>query len=299
MPMITKDGIPMALSVDKSALRKYIERSLQDLPALPPIVAKILELTERPDSTATELDKLISSDPAMSSKVLRVVNSAYYGLSNQVGTTAHAIVILGFRQIQNLVLSMAAMSLVKSRGNGMAKHQMKFWRHSYGAAAASSIIADLKSVSAVDRDQAVIGALLHDIGVLFLHSSFTDLYAEVIRFAEEKQVTLDEAEYQLLGITHADVGEILTSAWHFPEYLRILIRDHQGPFAEQPCPAVCLVHAGDMYTRQAGYCAVDVLDVALNPHVVEWLSLSPEKEIQLIQHIQEKVRGAEDFFGLI
>ena len=123
----------MALSVDKSALRKYIERSLQDLPPLPPVVAKILELTERPDSTASELDRLISSDPAMTAKILRVVNSAYYGLSNQVGTTTHAIVILGFRQIQNLVLSMAAMSLVKSRSPHMASTQMRFWKHSYGA----------------------------------------------------------------------------------------------------------------------------------------------------------------------
>src|SRR5438477_9307188 len=131
----------MALSVDKSALRKYIERSLQDLPPLPPVVAKILELTERPDSTASELDRLISSDPAMTAKILRVVNSAYYGLSNQVGTTTHAIVILGFRQIQNLVLSMAAMSLVKSRSPNMSYTKMRSWKHSYGAAAATTRLA--------------------------------------------------------------------------------------------------------------------------------------------------------------
>lgn len=289
----------MALSVDKSALRRYIERSLQDLPALPPVVAKIIELTERPESTATELDRLISSDPAMTAKILRVVNSAYYGLSNQVGTTAHAIVILGFRQIQNLVLSMAAMSLVKARSAAMAGTQMRFWRHSYGAAAAASAIAQLKSRPVAERDKAVIGSLLHDIGVLFLYSSFTDVYSETLLYAMHNEIDLNSAEQELLGITHAEVGEILSTAWRFPEYLQHLIRYHQGPFDGTPEPCIAMVHAGDVLARQAGFSTVDAPDTELDVKVTEWLMLSPEHYSSVQEAIKEKVVAAEELFGLI
>lgn len=289
----------MALSVDKSALRRYIERSLQDLPALPPVVAKIIELTERPDSTATELDRLISSDPAMAAKVLRVVNSAYYGLSNQVGTTAHAIVILGFRQIQNLVLSMAAMSLVKMRARGMAETQLRFWRHSYGCAAATGCLAQLKSITPAERDKAVVGSLLHDIGVLFLYSSFTDMYSEVLKYASDRELTLEESECALLGIDHGEVGDILTTAWHFPDYLRELIRCHQGPFETTPPVSLALVHAADVYTRRAGFATVESPQVPLDKTVAAWLSLSPSQELAVQATIEKKVHDAADLFGLI
>jgi HD-like signal output (HDOD) protein len=289
----------MAISVDKSALRRYIERSLQDLPPLPAAVAKILELVESPNATATELDRYISSDPALAAKILRVVNSAYYGLSKQVGTTSHAIVILGFRQIQNLVLSMAAMSLIKARSAAMAETQMRFWRHSYGAAAATSAIAELAGRPASEKDRAVVGALLHDLGVLFLYSNFTDLYTAVLKHADATGKTLDQSEEELLGIAHPEVGEILTSAWRFPDYLVHLIRHHQGPFESKPEPVLALVHAGDVYTRIAGYATVDAADVMLDPLVSDWLHLIPEQEQKVIETVQSKVAAAEEFFSLL
>ncbi len=298
-PAGIKLELRMALAFDRGALRRYIERSLQDLPAMPTVVATILEASEQPDTTASDLDRLISSDQAISSKVLRVVNSAYYGLSAKVATTSHAIVILGFQQVRNLVLSMAAMSLVKARVPGLAKIQYAFWRHSFGAAAAALLLSKRQNVEHTDRDLAHVGALLHDLGKLFLLSSFSEAYRETLQVAVKEQMPLLKAEDRVLGINHAEVGEYITSAWKFPEPLTFVVANHHGPYSELPDAALAIVHAANHYTKRAGFPAVPTPQVALDEHVAAWLDISDEDERQLNEDIQAKVEAAEELFEVL
>src|SRR4051794_5341481 len=100
----------MSASSPTDFLRQSIERAMTDLPALPNVVSRVLEEAEKPDASAAAIEKMIAADQALTSKVLRVVNSAYYGLSGQVTSLGQAIVILGLPQIRNLVLSVSAMS---------------------------------------------------------------------------------------------------------------------------------------------------------------------------------------------
>src|SRR4051812_44649147 len=102
----------MSLNLDNKFVRLSIEKSLRDLPALPGIVARVLQETEDPDASAHGIEKLLSSDQALASKVLRVVNSAYYGLSGQITSLSQAIMILGIPQVRNLVLSVSAVSVM-------------------------------------------------------------------------------------------------------------------------------------------------------------------------------------------
>src|ERR1700712_3732037 len=113
-------------------VRRQIARALQDLPALPSVVGKVLSETENPNATAASIEKMISSDQVLASKVLRVVNSAYYGLSGQVTSLGQAIVILGMQQIRNLVLSVCALSQVKPTTPRQHEVLKQFWLHSFG-----------------------------------------------------------------------------------------------------------------------------------------------------------------------
>jgi HD-like signal output (HDOD) protein len=274
----------MAIFVDKEALRKFISQAVRDLPALPAVAERIVVLSQNPDLTASELDEVISCDPAMSAKILRVVNSPYYGLSRQVTTTAHAIVILGTRQVQNLALSMSAMNVIGD--------QKSFWRHSYGAAAAVAELADMRSVTSEDKDAAVAGALLHDVGLLFLKNNFIDLHRLAVENARVNQVTLDEAERDLLGITHAEVGELLTVNWHFPEGLCELIRNHSGPFDKGDF-RLALVHAADCLASHAGFPSVPGEEMVLDASVIGQLELSDDEMLTVIEAVREKVLNAE------
>jgi HD-like signal output (HDOD) protein len=289
----------MALSLNRSALRRYIERSIQDLPALPTAVTRVLELTENPNATATDLDKLIGSDPALATKVLRVVNSAYYGLSSEVSTTSHAIVILGFQQVRNLVLSMAAMSLVKARTQAMIQTQYAFWRHAFGTASAARMLAERKGCSVETRDIAYTGALLHDLGELFLLANFPDLLREVLRQCAATGTMMQESEQRVLGIDHAEIGGMLTQVWKFPVELTDMVAHHHGPFTELPPTTVALVHAADYYSSVCGFASVPNGSFYLDPIVDAWLNLRDEELPAFFEAISEKVRDAETFFDLI
>ncbi len=289
----------MALSVDRGALRRYIERSIQDLPALPAVVSKVLELTERPEATATDLERLINSDQAIASKVLRVVNSAFYGLRSQVSTISHASVILGFTQVRNLVLSMAAMSLVKGGGTSGSQVQLAFWKHAFGSGAAASEISKTKGLTQEEQDLAYMGGLLHDLGALFLLCNFSELYRETLKLAATEAIPLENAEYQFLGITHASVGELLTTTWNFPEPLRQVVGMHHGPFDENASPCSLVVNAADHFTNVAGYSTVPLPCFEIDPNVSNWLGFSDDKNNEIVQMVQTKVESAVEFFHLL
>lgn len=289
----------MAFAFDRGALRKYVERSLQDLPPLPEIVTKILELSELPTTTATDLERLIASDQAIVSKVLRVVNSAYYGLSAQVSNTAHAIVILGFHQVRNLVLGMVTMSLVKSRVPGLLKLQHSFWRHSFGSAAAAIHIGNRKGISQLERETAHVAALIHDIGQLFLLSHFTDAYRRTIHTALTEGKTLMAAEREVLGIEHTEIGECLCSTWKLPPVLTQTVAHHHGPFTTLPDPITATVHAADHYTSLAGFPAIPTSNEPLSPLVSEWLCFADADTEELKEQIRTKVADAEELFEIL
>lgn len=287
------------LSVDRDALRRYIERSVHDLPALPAAVAKVVEITESPEASSAALNQVISSDQALSAKVLRVVNSAYYGLSAQVSTTNHAIVILGMQQIRNLVLSMAAMSLVRNRSAAMGQMHVQFWRHAFGTAKGAERIARIKHLPVSEIDRCFIGALLHDIGMLFLYSTFTDLYTRTLLDAKENGIPLHVAEEKLLGINHTEVGRMLATAWKFPEAIRKLIGEHHDPQDGELNPSRACIQAADFFANAAGYSPLNAPVPPMLPEVKEWLDMTHEEEQTVIEYIGEKIREAEELFGLL
>lgn len=287
----------MALSVDPTSVRRYIERSLSDLPALPAIVTKVLELSENPETSASELEEIILADQAITAKFLRVVNSAYYGLATQISSISHAVVILGFQQVRNIVLSMAAMSLLKSRNKGTVNILHSFWRHSFGTGAAAIQLAKIKKIPAQQRDLVHVGGILHDIGQLFLFGNFTDLYRLTLQLAATQSISLHEAEKKVLGITNAEVGGQLAHAWNFPKNLIEIIEFHHGPFHEMPDHTIAIVHAADYLTKCSGHVLPSGLD-PIDKHVEQWLELQPEEIPSLMEYISKKIKDAEEFFEI-
>jgi HD-like signal output (HDOD) protein len=289
----------MALAFDRGALKRYILRSIQDLPALPSVVVKVIELSDDPQASATQMEKIIVSDQAIAAKVLRVVNSAYYGLSAEVSTVSHAIVVLGFQQVRHLVLSMAAISLVSSRSPKTGLLQKILWRHSYCAAQAARLLAKRKDISHELQDLAHVGALLHDIGALFLLHNFTDLYTETLHVANEKRMPLEEVEERILGITHGEVGDYMTAAWHYPENLRVLIAKHHDPIEEVDNPALALVKVSDYLADIAGFAIVPQHDIALEPSVRAFFDLQSDEEAEIVNLVQEASDGADAWLDVV
>src|SRR5436190_4221282 len=185
---------------------KLLQRIKQcpSLPSLPSIALQVLDLAQKDDVDIAEIARVISKDPALSGKILRTVNSSFYGRSQHVSTVSHALVILGLQSVKTLVLGFSLVSnLTKSKAKGF-KH-LVYWRHSiYSATAARTIAAKL---GVVQQEEAFLAALLMDIGMLVLDQvvgePYGDIHAGVTSHAE-----LAAAEKKALGMDHAEVGAI-------------------------------------------------------------------------------------------
>ncbi len=289
----------MALSIDNRFIRKTIEKSLRDLPALPTVVMRVLQETEKPDVCAAGVEKLICSDQALTMKVLRVVNSAYYGLSGQVASLNQALVILGMQQVRNLVLSVAAIETLQPKTPRQHETMKQFWMHAFGSGAAAQSIAHEKRMPSKDVELIFLGALLHDVGRLYLFCNFTEAYDEVMEYAAQSGVSMDEAELKFLGITHAEVGKIMAETWRFPEALVRLIGEHEGNFTDGGSPDVFTVHIADQVMKDAYLQEYVVTCDALDPQAMAWLGYTDEQLMQLREETQVKIDEALELYGLM
>ena len=212
---------------------QLIERIRQcpNLPSLPTIAMQVLELAQKEDVDLSEIARLICKDPALASKLLRTVNSSFYGRRQNISTISHALVILGLQSVKTLVLGFSLVTnLSKNKSNGF-KH-IVYWRRSIYAATAARTIA--VKVGLVQQEEAFLAALLMDIGMLVLDQTlgepYSDIHAKVTTHQE-----LVAAEQATLGLTHADAGAILCEQWKLPPVLSVPISRHHSPeSAEDP-----------------------------------------------------------------
>src|SRR5947207_11838232 len=196
---------------------KLLQRIKQcpSLPSLPSIAMQVLDLAQKADVDIGEIAKIISKDPALSGKILRTVNSSFYGRSQHVSTISHALVILGLQSVKTLVLGFSLVTnLTKNKSKGF-KH-ITYWKRSiYSATAARAIAA---KISIVQQEEAFLAALLQDIGMLVLDQVLGDEYGEI-----HSRVTslgeLAQAENQALGMNHADDASVIAEMRNLPPLL--------------------------------------------------------------------------------
>jgi putative nucleotidyltransferase with HDIG domain len=229
--------------------RRMIIQKITNLPTLPNIVMKIIELADSPQANADSLGNVLSKDQSISSLILRLVNSAFYGSFRHVNSINHATVMLGFPMVKTIAMGVA----VFQNENGSAGFDRKaFWLHSLGVATASQFIAD-KAKFDTPKDTAFLAGLLHDLGKVVLDNYFEEEYREVIDLVREKEIWIGEAERQLLQLDHSVAGFYLARKWQFPAQVVDVIHHHHHISA---CPedskALCAaVQAADYVCRKS------------------------------------------------
>lgn len=289
----------MSIPAGKLSCKQYVDKALRDLPALPAVVTRLLEVTSRDETTSSEIEELIGSDQAISTKLLRVVNSSYFGLPRQVSSIGQAVVILGFQQVRNLVLSVSALSVFTARTPRAREIQRTCWEHAFGAASAAQEVARLKRLDQRDQETAFLGGLLHDVGKLFLFSTFTANYQVVLANAEKKKQNIAVVERPVFGYDHAEIGQRLALAWNFPEQLVILIGRHEGGFGGEPFPLLYCVHAADRLANAVQAGESDWPDGTIDPAVMAWLGFDGATSEKLKAMMAIKVQEASETIGLL
>ncbi len=204
-----------------------------DIATLPEVTVKIIQIVEDPKSTARDLHDVIKNDPALSVKVLKVVNSAFYGLPGQVASVDRAIILLGLSAVKNIAIAASIARLFK--GKRISEHfsAADLWRHSVSVAVAANTLAKM-SPHPVMADEVFVAGLIHDIGTLVERQSFPDEFAEVILRCKDSDLDFLECEREVIGADHQAFGVGLTTKWKFPRHLRAAVGFHHNPESLSP-----------------------------------------------------------------
>ena len=202
--------------------------AIGDIATLPEVTIKIIEIVEDPKSTARDLHEVIKNDPALSVKVLKVVNSAFYGLPGQVASVDRAIILLGLSAVKNIAIAASIARLFKGKRISEQFSAADLWRHSVAVAVAARNLAKC-SPHPVMTDEVFVAGLIHDIGNLVERQCYPEQFAEVINRCTGTEQDFLKCERQVIGADHQAFGVGLTTKWKFPRHLRAAVGFHHNP----------------------------------------------------------------------
>lgn len=201
--------------------RKMIEEA-RGLPALASVITNVMSAVIE-ETSAREIAAIVEKDSSVTARILKVINSAFYGLSGHVSTVSQAVPLLGIQVVKNIVLTFSVLDIFPEEKRDGFDFQ-KLWEHSFATAVASRLIA--KHVEYGDCEEALVAGLLHDIGLLIFTKHGLEEYKQVLCKCEESGRPVTDIEVEIMGITHAETGALLAEKWKLPEILVVPIRYH-------------------------------------------------------------------------
>ncbi len=280
--------------------RRFIEQ-IDNLPALPEIVSRLIKVVNSPDTSADDAARLIQKDPALTSKMLRLANSAFYGIPRSISSVSSAVVILGFNTIRSLVLSASVMKMFPKTSK-LSIDKDRFWKHSVVCAmAAKDIVRQLFGYKIIDPESAFCAGILHDIGKLIFMEFAGDDYSDVSSFARKNHKSLFESEKAILGIDHAELGKILADKWALPLDLEYALVFHHEPMkAASLLDLVTTVHLANRISHTVGASLWE--DETVTP---EWkdaklvLRLGDAEYEIICKNLADSINKSEEFIDII
>ncbi|MCP5118498.1 MAG: HDOD domain-containing protein, partial [bacterium] len=220
---------------------------------LPEITLKIIELVEDPTSTAQDLHNIISNDPALCSRILKVVNSAFYGLPSQVASLDRAIIMLGLSAVKNIALAASLSRLFKPGAINDQFAAKDLWSHCVSVAVCAKLLT--KTARGPHKDEAFVAGLVHDMGLLVEHQLFPEQLKEVVDRCIVTPQDFNAAEREIIGADHQAFGAALAAKWKFPPGLRHAISYHHNPTQLKPefRTVATIIHVADIVCCQDEY----------------------------------------------
>ncbi|MBI5815317.1 MAG: HDOD domain-containing protein [Nitrospinae bacterium] len=214
-------------SLAKEKRRILIQR-IKDIPTLPSSIHKIIQLADDSSSTPTALAEAISKDPSISSLILRLVNSAFYGHYRQISSISRAVVILGYKTVKTMALGVSIFQGTSARGRQVFNRK-DFWTHSLGVATFTKKLAvRFGGVAGVDGETLFLSGLLHDIGKVAFDNYFNEEFAEAAAEAQKNGEWIGIPELKYLGMDHSEAGYYLARTWNFPPQVISGVRFHHS-----------------------------------------------------------------------
>ena len=209
--------------------------NIKDIQAMPSVIVKVLNVMKKPTVSMKELGDIVMYDQSLTIKILALVNSAYYGFSQQISSISIALSLLGMVKVKNIIVAVAMKPMMSNQGD------KELWKHSIRVAAGCEYLAELTKI--MDADEAFIAGFIHDVGKIVLHSTNPKLYNKLVEAVADGADILD-AEKKYFDSDHVKTGSLLAKRWQLPILLANIISYHHNPSLSSipvPCNLVCAV----------------------------------------------------------
>lgn len=235
-------------------MNKELERTIMaagDLPTIPVVATKVMQLIESDRATADELSKVVSGDPAVAARVLKISNSPFYGCQRKIQNLSTAIMMLGFNTLRSLVITASVKQVYQPYG----LVEKMLWEHSFGAGLAARMIAE--QTKAAHEEEAFLAGLFHDIGKTIMNHIDRDKFRMVVERCYNELLPFIQVENEIYDFGHEDVGACVIRKWNFPDMLANAVqRHHTLAFADADDPYLAgltaIVSLADMFCHRLG-----------------------------------------------
>jgi len=278
-----------------------IEEYIKAMPSLPTTVTKVLEVCNNPQTSPADLNHVISLDPVLVGRVLKLINSAYYSLGQQVTSLVRAIIMLGINTVKNLALSSAVLGNLSGKQNFSAINMEGFWRHSLCVGVAAKMLARKRNVDSKQIEEYFTAGLLHDIGKIPLNAVLEREYVVAVGVSDHERISLIRAEDANLGINHCVSGGMIAAAWKLEGAVGDVIVNHHS------CAEYGGVHKDVLYSVAAANWFANTMEIGfsgdrypdkLDQSVWEALGVTRDDFAELEESVNREIEKAQVFLKL-
>lgn len=235
-----------------SEIQKRFLHAVERMPAFPKSVHQVLALTANINCSQKELVEVIRHDPVFTLKILKLVNSPFFGLVREVTSIHQASVYLGLNTLKNVALGLAAIG-VFPKDNPAGLDMEAFWLHSLAVATATRMLGERLGILRDEAGDYFAGGLLHDVGKMVFALYMPGEYRQALALAAQGGKRLLDAEIQVFQVSHAELGAVLAKRWNLPRNLTACLADHHAPRPDQGQPLVDCCFAANQMVKKLGF----------------------------------------------
>jgi len=243
------------------------------------------------------LAEVISLDPSLSSRVLKLSNSAYYGFPRKVTSISQAVTILGFKTVKNLAIGIMTYDNLFKTGNSSVDME-KLWKHSINVAIFSEVIGE--ELNYPNREELFICGLLHDIGKAVWVLINPPLINYILKICKNTNLSFYEAEIHLEIPSHQAVGEILCRRWNFPDIITLSVGNHHTPsnVKDVYSDIVRVVHIADLFSNMIFKDLNWYLSKLIDEDAFNALKMRPNIVLKIVEEVKKRFKDAKDFLNI-
>ncbi|MBC8318005.1 MAG: HDOD domain-containing protein [Desulfobulbaceae bacterium] len=289
------------ISASKEELLSEIQEYIGRMPSLSTTVTKVMEVCNQPNTSPNDLNRVISLDPVLTGQVLKLINSAYYSLPNQVTTLTRAIIMLGLNTVKNLAISTAVLDAIGKEGSQCFPMD-SFWTHSLCVGVTAKALAASKKIPAAVQEEYFVSGLLHDIGKIPFSNCFPGEYKNAIELADLQRGSLLRAEEMIFGFDHHQTGKMIAEKWQLSKNINLCLSHHHNPqdITQEHKDLVNTVAAANLFANifefgSAGDRFQEIPDVVQTLDITEmsWNTMG-----DLFHTVEEEIEKAQVFLNV-